>query len=352
MIICSECGNAAPSRDGFCTSCGALLEWAGEKVETAAARPDREVAHGTPRQPAVEAARPGPEPLEVELEYTGPYCRSCGARNAEDRVFCRACGQQLSPTTAPEPRPSWWRRFLARFHHRRPHVAGERPSGFRRHDMPEPAAGAGGASGLSGASAASSAAKRRPFLHRNRRLPISRLAPLLAVLALLGIGLGPARAWVTTRVFGVVQTAQQHLHEQYVSDSPVSATASSSLPGHGAALAIDGISTTYWVTADKRGGIGDTLTVHFATPVDLSRVGLLSGEPGAAFRSDSRPESMTLTAAGNTPARLSFTDSAQFQNAALTLKHVTVLTITFDSVFLGQKGHDIAVSEIQFFTLK
>lgn len=349
MIICSECGNAAPSPDGFCTSCGALLEWAGEKVETVAARPDHEAAQGTQgtlRQPAVEASRPGPEPLNTELEYTGPYCRICGTRNADDRVFCRACGQELNPETAPQPRPSWWRRFLARFKRRRPRAAGERPSGFRRHGTPEAATGA-----ETGANAVA-AVKKRPFLHRNRRLPISRLAPLLAVLALLGIGLGPARAWLTTRVFGVVQSAQQHLHEQYVSDSPVSATASSSLSGHGAALAIDGVSTTYWATADKRGGIGDTLTVRFATPVDISRVGLLSGEPGAAFRTEPRPESMTLAAAGDAPVRLSFVDSPQFQNASLSLKHVTVLTITFDSTFPGQKGPDMAVTEIQFFSLR
>lgn len=345
MIICSECGNAAPSADGFCTSCGALLEWAGEKVETAAARPERESAQGTLRQPAVEAARPSPEPLEPETEYTGPYCWSCGARNGEGRVFCRACGQQLSLTAEPESRPSWWRRFIARFHRSRPRAAGERPSGFRRHDAHESAA-------MQSGGTLSAAAKKRPRFHRNRRLPLSRLAPLLAILALLGIGLGPARAWVTTKVFGVVQTAQQHLHQQYVPDSPVSATASSSLPGHAAQLAIDGVSTTYWATNDKGDGVSDTLTVRFANPVQISRVGLLSGEPGAAFRSEPRPESMTLSAPGDTPAKTSFIDSSTFQNAAVSLKNVTVLTITFDSVYPGQQGHDMAVSEIQFYTLQ
>ena len=34
MILCRECGNSAPSRDGFCSSCGALLDWSGERVET------------------------------------------------------------------------------------------------------------------------------------------------------------------------------------------------------------------------------------------------------------------------------------------------------------------------------
>ena len=345
MIICSECGNAAPSADGFCTSCGALLEWAGEKVEAGPARPDCESAQGTPRLPAVEAARPGPEPMEVEPEYTGSYCWSCGTRNAEGRAFCRACGQQLSLTAEPESRPSWWRRLLARFHRGRPRAAGERPAGFRRHDAPEAAATQSGGS-------LPAAAKRRPRFHRNKRLPLSRLAPLLAILAICGIGLGPGRAWLTTKVFGVVQSAQQRLHEQYVSDSPVSATASSSLPGHAAQLAIDGVSTTYWATDDKGDGVGDTLTVRFANPVQISRVGLLSGEPGAAFRSEPRPESMTLAATGDTPARISFTDSAQFQNAQVSLKNVTVLTITFDSVYLGQQGHDMAVSEIQFFTLQ
>lgn len=335
MIICSECGNAAPSPDGFCTSCGALLEWAGEKVEAATARPDRESAQGVERQPAAEADRPGPELLAAEPEYTGSYCWSCGARNAEGRIFCRACGEQLDRTALPEPRLSWWRRLLARLRGSRPRAAGERPAGFRRHGVPDTEA----------------ASKKRRRFHRNRRLPLSRLAPLLVVLALLGVGLGPARAWVTTKVFGAVQTAQHHLHEQYVSDTPVSATASSALAGHGAQLAIDGVSTTYWATDDKKGGVGDTLTVRFANAVDISRVGLLSGEPGAAFRTEPRPQSMTLTANGNAPAKLSFVDEAQFQNAAVSLKNVTVLTITFDSVFPGQQGDEMAVSEIQFFTL-
>ncbi|HEY3631192.1 MAG TPA: hypothetical protein VGL21_09860, partial [Jatrophihabitantaceae bacterium] len=34
MIVCQECGNSAPSTDGFCSSCGVLLEWSGQPVET------------------------------------------------------------------------------------------------------------------------------------------------------------------------------------------------------------------------------------------------------------------------------------------------------------------------------
>lgn len=340
MIVCSECGNSAPSPDGFCTSCGTLLEWSGEQVERATNRPDQESAQGTLRQPAPEAARPGPEALVDEPEYTGSYCWSCGARNPEARVFCRSCGKQLALTADPEARPSWWRRLMNRLRGRRQRVAGDRPTGFRRREIEQPS-GPGAPAKL----------KHRPKFHRDKRLPISRIAPLLAVLALLGVGLGPARSWITTKVFGVVQNAQQHLHEQYVSDAPVSATASTSLPGHGAQLAIDGVSNTYWATGNRGDGAGATLTVHFANPVDISRIGLLSGEPGSAYRSQPRPESMTLTAEGDAPVKLTFTDSPQFQNAAVSLKHVTVLAITFESVYPGQQGHNMAVSEIQFFTL-
>ncbi|HEY3872818.1 MAG TPA: zinc-ribbon domain-containing protein [Actinocrinis sp.] len=367
MIICTECGNAAPSRDGFCPSCGALLEWAGEKLPE---RPGPLVAEGADaagqgsvaRQPSPEPERPDPRALAVEPEYAGSYCWSCGSRNAENRTFCRSCGARIAPDPVPEKRPTWWRRLMRRLRGKRQRAAGERPSGFRRHDSQRPGAesgaqgGSGGVNGsgahASGISGSALKKRRRRLDYRSRRLPLSRVAPVLVVLGLLGVGLGPARTWITTKVFGLAQSAHNRVQEQYVPDSAVGASASSADPDHPASLAIDGVNTTYWAAEDSNSGVGDTLTVQFGSPVNIARIGVLSGQPGAGYLTEPRPKTVTVSAAGDPPVQLSFVDSANFQDYSVSLSNVTTLTITFTAVYPGQQGHDMAVRDFEFFSLQ
>jgi ribosomal protein L40E len=371
MIICTQCGNAAPSRDGFCSSCGALLEWAGEKLPERpgpagqsngnAGSGEAAAQGGLARPPAPEPDRPDPLALAVEPEYSGSYCWSCGARNPEARVFCRSCGARIAPDAAPEQRLSWWRRLMRRLRGRRNRAAGERPSGFRRHEARTTATASASASGgaqgkdakgYGGSDSAFAKPKRSFKVKPPRRLPISRIAPLLVVLGLVGVGIGPARQWVTTKVFGVAQSAQNRLHEQYVPDAAVSASASSAVAGHAANLVIDGVNTTFWAADDANSGVGDTLTVQFGNPVDLARIGVLSGEPGAGYLTQPRPKTVTISAAGDPPVQLTFVDTANFQDFSVNLANVTTLTITFTAVYPGQQGHDMAVRDFEFFSLQ
>jgi hypothetical protein len=46
---------------------------------------------------------------------------------------------------------------------------------------------------------------------------------------------------------------------------------------------------------------------------------------------------------------VSFDDSADFQNRALTLRHVTSVTITVKDSYPGQKQHDLAIRDLEFF---
>lgn len=318
MIVCRNCGNSAASKDGFCLSCGALLEWSGEEVPGGVAA----------RPPTVEGARPRPVPMVTEPVYTGLFCSRCGVRNPEGRVFCRTCGQPLQPAPmAAPPRVGWWRRLWRRLRGRKDFAAGDRPGNFRRHDaVPRPA-------------------RKRGF--RMPRLALSRFAPLLIVAGLLGIGFGPARVWITTHVFGLEQTAQAKLSEHYVSVVPVGAVASSAAVGHAATLAVDGVSDTYWASAGN--GTGATLTVRFGSAVHIDRIGVLSGEPGAAFRTDARPRTLEISTPGGHPVDLSFDDSASFQNQSADFSGVTELTVVVKDVYPGQQSQAVALSEIQFF---
>ena len=49
MIVCKSCGFRNSGADSFCGSCGAFLEWTGEKV-------------APPKPAAVAAPEPEPEP--------------------------------------------------------------------------------------------------------------------------------------------------------------------------------------------------------------------------------------------------------------------------------------------------
>ncbi|HZP54868.1 NADase-type glycan-binding domain-containing protein [Actinocrinis sp.] len=378
MILCRECGNSAPSRDGFCSSCGALLDWSGERVETqvlptvqtaptgqtvppipataaAGAGAAQAEPQGSPYQagayqggiaqggigqgggaqgwtPAAEARRADPVPVQSEPDYDGPYCQACGVRNPQERRFCRSCGAMLQlPALAAQQRRGWWRRLIDRITgRRREFAAGQRPSGFRDHQ--------GGGSGPSG--------KRR--LRLPRHIKLGKLAPILIIAGLAGIGLGPARTWVTNEVNSLLGKAKARVNQHYANVTPVGAAALSQ-KDHGAALAIDGLNNTYWASSQHPDGVGETLTVTFATPVDIDQIGILSGADAQNFRAFARPHDLVVTAAGGSPETLSFDDSADFQSRGATLRHVTSVTITVKDAYPGQKQHDLAIRDLEFF---
>lgn len=385
MIVCTECGNAAPSSDGFCSSCGALLEWSGEPAATPPtayptappATPPAAVSSAPPvlpgqpapaapapavvpagsapdaappgvgphpsgppvagvpvvRQPSPEAERPEPTPLRVEPDYTGPFCSACGVRNPPDRTFCRSCGERLRVVAAPAaPAPSWWRRLWARVRGRRGYSAGDRPRGFRRQDQ-LPATG-----------------RRRRF--RLRRVSVGRFGPLVVLLGLLGVGLGPARQWITDEFFALTGQAKDRLHEHFVPVAPVGATGSTPVAGHGAGLAVDGVRDTFFASPGQHDGAGTSLVVRFADPVDIDQLGLLSGEPQGAFRTDSRPRALEVTVPGADPVRIGLDDTADFQQRPLRLRGVRTLTVRVVEVYPGQQGHAVALREVQFFVSK
>jgi hypothetical protein len=341
MMVCQECGNATESRDGFCASCGALLEWSGQQVE----RP----AGPLSRQPVDERPRPQPVQVLEEPAYTGPYCSSCGLRNATGRTFCRSCGERLRGDVVAPATRGWWRRLRSRLpgrlRGRRPERAGERPRGFVSHDV-VPAGGSGPSSGQA-AGRVRDAVHRAHRLRPPRRLALSRFGPLILVAGLAGVGIGPARGWLTVHLFGLEHTVVSHFHQRYVDIVPVSASASTAAPGHGAKLAIDGITQTYWLTAGRRDH--GKLTIVFAKPENIDRVGLLSGEPGGSYRDQARPQIVKVSAAGAAPASLSFDDAPGFQNRPVSLHGVTSITVTIKKAYAGQRGQAVAVREIEFF---
>ena len=231
-------------------------------------------------------------------------------------------------------RRRWWQRLFRR---RTGYEAGERPGGFRDHSRHS----------ADGAAAPPKKRRRLP-----RAIKLGKTAPLFVVLGLAGIGLGPARSWLTEHVFTLFGKAKSTLNQHYVNVTPVGATGSGE-KDHGAPLAVDGLSNTYWACSDHADGVGDTITVTFATPVDIDQIGLLSGADANTFRASARPHDLTVTGGGTGasggPATLTFDDTGDFQNRSVTLRNVTEVTFVVKDSYPGQQKHDLAVREIQFF---
>lgn len=238
------------------------------------------------------------------------------------------------PTVTAERRRGWWRRLIDRlFGRHRDFAAGERPTGFRDHHVAGTAAG--------------QPHRRGPRLPRH--LKLGRLAPLLIVAGLVGVGLGPLRTWITTEVSTLLGKAKSQVSQHYVNVTPVGATANSE-PGHGAVLAVDGLSNTYWASAQHPDGVGDTITVTFASPVNIDQIGILSGADPQNFRASARPHDLVVSATGVPGTTvLTFDDSADFQNHGIALRHVTTVTFTVKDSYPGQKQHDLAIRDIEFF---
>ncbi len=143
-VICSKCGQENDPAETFCGSCGAFLEWSGQKVEGAEAapppmtqgqaaqselaglaRPRPPEAQQPPPPPLVSPVRPGPSIRSVPpspADVAGPSgvlaapqrivapdptitCPSCHRSNPIDRTFCHSCGTLLRPKPADSARP-------------------------------------------------------------------------------------------------------------------------------------------------------------------------------------------------------------------------------------------------------
>ncbi len=311
-ITCTACGGANSPEDTFCGSCSAFLEWdgapaqeqpvpVGAAVRTAvgdASDPDPE--H---RLPQTEARRPAPRRAAGEGP-TDLFCGSCGAGNALGRSFCRRCGEALADPEEPE-RPGWfqrWVRPLWPFGRREDvRTAGERPRSWARNAARQ---------------------DRRRGLRWPSKLSVGKLAIPLMVLSLFGLGISPLRAKATTWAFETYDSIRRTVAPELVEITPAGAVADSETPDHPAAASIDLNTSSYWSEGREGPGIGATLTVSFASPTDLTQIGLINGATETEFAKQPRLRTVQVdlvdVAGESTTSRLELADTAKFRTYALT----------------------------------
>jgi hypothetical protein len=301
-------------------------------------------------KPQAPARRPpprrGPGPAEV-INEGDKVCGQCGTGNDPHRHFCRRCGASL--VEAELFRLGFWARLRRRLSRKAVHQAGARPKVGRR-----------GVRGLPGMIA---------------RAVVALVVIAAAVVAVLSF-VGPYHKSLRAResryyhdVVGVVHPTYNPLYPACPPSTPpgcpsAPAIASSAAPGHPAALAVDGATNTSW---QSNGSVtGQWLTVWFAQPADVAKIGFDSGDQDASadFQTEARPDQVQLVFFGpkqdTAPAvpgspnviytkTVTLADIPGFQTFSVAPKGATGVTIYVKSVY-PSTGANVAIAEVEFFT--
>ncbi|MEU6946197.1 zinc-ribbon domain-containing protein [Streptomyces sp. NPDC046316] len=244
------------------------------------------------------AQRPKVRAAAVQDRQAGPPCPQCGTPNAPDRRFCRRCAAPLRPTAKAAPLP-WWRTVWP----------------FRRRVR-----------------SGSGAWVRR-----------SVIAVVVLGLLVGGYFLIPAGRWLYEDVRDKLSKATP------VTPAQVEATAS--VPKHGATLATDGLSNTYW-GAPKT---GEALSFEFRSPFRLVDVVLHTGvsKKAEAHRQQARPiraDLLVTMADGTTKTKtITLADKPGPQTIQTGYSDVVSVRLTLRDATGLSEGRHIALAEVEFF---
>jgi hypothetical protein len=279
-------------------------------------------------KPSAVKARPTPRSKAAPTRVVNPgdlVCGQCGDGNEPSRKFCRRCGASLQKAevfTLP-----WHTRMWRKLTTRKTRQAGERPKNRRR------AIGGSGPGWLTSW--------------------FTRILVLVIILLVIAAFVGPWRHSIRHALSRGDHDVHNAVHETFNPVHPISATATSSAPGHGPGLAIDGGSNTSWQTGAAGDGVGQSLKIRLATTTNVDKIGFLIGDTDTpqAYVTEPRPESIRVTFNGVHPYTKDITlkDTPSFQTTTVKAKDAASLTITIDSVYPSSQGTHAAITEVELF---
>ncbi|NEE33441.1 zinc ribbon domain-containing protein, partial [Streptomyces sp. SID7982] len=256
-------------------------------------------------------------------------CGSCGQGNAPARKFCTRCGFELRE--AQVARTPWWRGLLRR--RQGPRVV-ELGTGSGQQDESAPAPGG----------------RLTAFWNQVKVV----LGITFCLSAMLYASYAPFRNVVNARAEEVRTSVSGFIKSQYSPVRPAKVTGPSA-EGRGPGNLIDLNTSSYWSVPHPKESGGESqktlLVVEFDRPVSLDQLIVTAGA-GEAFTQHGRPRQMFLTFANESRTRVDLRDTAKPQTfplkAGLATKKVT---IEFTDVYPSDQGKDVAVAELEFFSL-
>lgn len=301
---------------------------------------EEESSTGARTPQAVAPQRSAPRPKRVAQAPSRKIlpgdliCGGCGEGNPDTRKFCRRCGDSL--VEAEIKKAVWWRRL----------VPGRRKRVLKASERPDRG------------SNRSVGTKARIF----RGKVLGRLADarrLLAVLALLGIGVGFVIPSTRTTMldgandlFGKVRRTISPTYSNIPID-PARVRASSESDGAAAVQVTDSNTLTFW-----QGSIDDdspSVTVTFVEPTDVAHVLVHPGKQesgGKVIRPDPRPREMLLRVLGEngtvTEVPATLVDEDGFQLVELGVQRAVSVEAVVINCFPDPEVTVCPVTELEF----
>jgi hypothetical protein len=263
-------------------------------------------------------ARPRPQPkidpsTGRQFNPGDLICGQCGAGNDPSRHFCRRCAASLAQAVAVST--PWWRKIFPK---RQPQVmaAGERPKSAR----------GGGGFPLG--------------------MILAGIVGLAVLVGLLSYLVMPSlRLAVNHRVQNTYHDVKVLVAPTNAPVVPVSARASSELPGHTAKMAYDGYSNTYW-EADLAKDPQPVLTLFFSSPTNLDYALITSGLEDN-FPSQPRPKELHIVYSDGTTQDVTLIDQHKAQTVDLKARNVRYMEIHVTKVYPVAGNQIMTLAEIE-----
>ncbi|MPZ73813.1 MAG: hypothetical protein GEU74_11370, partial [Nitriliruptorales bacterium] len=248
----------------------------------------------TEQRPVAPPPRPpkGKTPPSRRAEPGDIICGHCGEPNRPERKFCRRCATSLAEAEVVKI-PLWRRMFTRK---KKTVAVGERPGRAGRDGSKAPA---------------------RHRVTKGARTIVRWFVALVLIAMMLftiagALGVGPGRGFIKDKLSSITERVRGVVAPQIDPVNPHRASSSSETSGHPADHAIDGFDNTHWASGVEVSA-RPALTMTFAEPVDLARVGFHSGASGDAFRKQARPKEIRLLFPDGTRSDLQLKDVPDFQ---------------------------------------
>ncbi len=144
---------------------------------------------------------------------------------------------------------------------------------------------------------------------------------------------------------------QSEIRPTYVPIHAVSATANMNIAGHPGGLAIDELTNTYWLAPWNPDKV-PALTLDFGHKVTLKEMILYSGV-AANYVAFGRPSKLHLVYSNGTSSNVTPDDTDKPQTLPISgANGITSVEIQIAGVYPGNKGSNVATTEIEVFALK
>lgn len=283
------------------------------------------------QKPGAAKTRVAPKPPKAKGREYKPgdkICGQCGEGNDPARKFCRKCGTSLVEA-AVAAQPSWWKRTFSK--KKKTLKAGERNT-----------------------RADGTLKDGRPRVFQGLKKTFNVLFAILAILLMIAF-IGPWRG----SVMGTVRDATSKVKRIFVAEyEPLHADgieATSSLPDHPAAMAIDGATNFAWQENAQGDGEGQKLVLTFNQQVNVDQIGIRSGASNEQeeFLAQPRPRELHIVFSNGAQTDIRLKDTPDFQTFKVKAHDIVRMEITVTSVNTSFKGgHDMGIAEVELFTRK